>query len=137
MTPSISLAFFVLATATVAAADYSPAANVADASIDAWQDARPYLRGTGFPAAAKGAFYDRLPAAAEGAVRGAVWALSRDSAGMYAPPTSPPPPPLPMRALVPASGASRPASGAGSSGCCGYLPVMALGAKAWLTTDCC
>ena len=48
-----------------------------------WVDARPLLHGTGFPAAAKAHFYDRLPAGAQHTTRGAVWSLSRDTAGMF------------------------------------------------------
>lgn len=49
-----------------------------------WHDARPLVHGTGFPAAVKGAFYDRLPAGAINTTRGAVWSLSRDSTGLFA-----------------------------------------------------
>ena len=48
-----------------------------------WVDAKPFLRGTGFPPNKKSAFYDRLPAAAVNTTRAAVWGLSRDTAGMY------------------------------------------------------
>lgn len=49
-----------------------------------WHDARPLVHGTGFSAAVKGAFYDRLPAGAINTTRKAVWSLSRDSTGLFA-----------------------------------------------------
>ena len=53
-------------------------------SGETWYDARPFVQGTGFPPSEKSAFYDRLPAGAVNTTRGAVWSLSRDTAGMYA-----------------------------------------------------
>eukprot|EP00040_Diaphanoeca_grandis_P021550 m.114901 g.114901 ORF g.114901 m.114901 type:complete len:813 (-) comp28380_c0_seq1:258-2696(-) len=54
----------------------------ADASLT-WVDAKPFVRGTGFGPNVKSSFYDRLPGGAVKTTRGAVWSLSRDTAGMY------------------------------------------------------
>ena len=48
-----------------------------------WVDAKPFLHGSGFPAAQRGHYFDRLPAAAQHTTRAEVWSLSRDSAGLY------------------------------------------------------
>eukprot|EP01064_Diplonema_japonicum_P021869 TRINITY_DN3144_c2_g1_i2.p1 TRINITY_DN3144_c2_g1~~TRINITY_DN3144_c2_g1_i2.p1 ORF type:complete len:759 (+),score=91.34 TRINITY_DN3144_c2_g1_i2:192-2468(+) len=49
-----------------------------------WTDVRTLqIRGRAFDVDELGSWADRLPAKAEGVVRGPVWSLSRDSAGMY------------------------------------------------------
>ena len=49
-----------------------------------WTDAKTLnLRGSGFDSSELSNWADRLPGAAEGVVRDAIWTLSRDSAGMY------------------------------------------------------
>lgn len=60
----------------------APAAGAPRAEIT-WHDVRDLgIEGRGWPAEAMERYYDRLPARAKGRVRGAVWNLSRHSAGM-------------------------------------------------------
>ena len=43
------------------------------------------VMGRAFNATATGEYFDRLPGAAQGVVRDAVWGLSRDATGMFVP----------------------------------------------------
>jgi len=75
-----NLRFILVTAAAMLSANFSPAAS--DASDTAvWTDIRTLgVEGRGWNDTK--AFYDRLPAKAEGVVRQPVWDLSRDSAGM-------------------------------------------------------
>jgi hypothetical protein len=75
-----NLRFILVTAAAMLSANFSPAAS--DASDTAvWTDIRTLgVEGRGWNDTK--AFYDRLPAKAEGVVRQPVWGLSRDSAGM-------------------------------------------------------
>lgn len=53
-----------------------------DGPVFQWHDASAWVEGRGWPDEERKRHYDRFPAVAEGKVTGAVWNLSRDSAGM-------------------------------------------------------
>lgn len=72
-----------LATVPLAAASLAVHSRSALAAEVAWHDAKDWgVEGKGWSDTKR--FYDRLPGKAEGVVRGAVWNLSRHSAGMCA-----------------------------------------------------
>ena len=75
--------FQPLLVVAAATAPTSGSSSSSNGNTYTWVDARPFLRGTGFGASEKGAYFDRLPAAAQNTTRSVVWSLSRDSAGMY------------------------------------------------------